>query len=1001
DVNQDDPRVGSSRDNETSPSALHLNTASNSNSVATLFSTLIPVSIYATVCLLIFWVLRRKFPRVYAPRTFLSSLDTHERSDPLPGGWFNWIPAFYRVPDTTVLNKSSIDGYLFLRYLKLLCVICGMGCIITWPVLLPMHTYGGKGSKQLDQLTFGNVVKPNWYYVHAAQAWLFFGFILYMVSRECVFFINLRQAYLLSPYYAERLSSRTVLFTCVPYQILDERKLRKIFGESVRRIWIPRDTDDLDELVNDREETALRLERAENLLIRKVNTAYIKALKNGHPDIYTQRWSQDTEPKEANLSVVSLNSPKSVALKEIDEIASPISPASPGSPDMPSSPREFLRVDGTPGLKTSYGFDGPAPDINGSVAAQWIPYSSRPVHRPLSNYGRRVDTIKWSRRELKEMAPKIAKLRRHYKKGNGRPIAAVFIEFDSQANAQSAYQTLAHHRANHMVPDIVGVRPQEIIWQSLQLRWWERIVRRFAIQAFIAVLVIFWSIPCALVGIISNVKFLTNAVFFLAWINKLPSVILGLISGLLPAVGLSLLMSAVPYIMRGCARAAGVPTQAKIELFTQNAYFVFQVVQVFLVTTLTSAASSAVKGIIDNPMSAQSILAQNLPTASNFYVSYFILQGLAMSATRMVHLGGIFRFQIFSAAIKNPRLRSMRYHRLRIVHWGAIYPVFTNMGVIAISYALIAPLILGVAFIGLCIIYITYRYNLLYIYSSEFDARGLHYPRALKQTLTGIYLAEICMVGLFVLKKAFGPMVLMVGLVIFTALVHISLNDALLPLLYNLPRTLAVEEELRRAGHNGLDAEEPKVEDPEQQDPGYDSDFDPGAENESNIIHDPQTLDRGIPRAEGEKALKLTANGLASFIRFKVRNSPFPGIISSVDFWSYWITPDPLSKPNVVLKWLHPEVFADYSVLRQAVPEYPPIIYDENAVRVAFMPPAMKAKTPRIRVPRDKAGVSLQECRHSGEVLKISDEGAWIDEKGLITVDLDDDPREVWEQMRF
>lgn len=32
-----------------------------------------------------------------------------------------------------------------------------------------------------------------------------------------------------------------------------------------------------------------------------------------------------------------------------------------------------------------------------------------------------------------------------------------------------------------------------------------------------------------------------------------------------------------------------------------------------------------------------------------------------------------------------------RYHRLRAVHWGAVYPVFTNMGVIGKAFlALIA-----------------------------------------------------------------------------------------------------------------------------------------------------------------------------------------------------------------------------------------------------------------------------------------------------------------------
>jgi hypothetical protein len=386
------------------------------------------------------------------------------------------------------------------------------------------------------------------------------GFILYMISRECVYFINLRQAFLLSPYYADRLSSRTVLFTSVPRQILDERKLRRVFGESVKNIWIPKETDDLDHLVEEREQTANRLEKAEIVLIKKVNEAYMKAAKNGHPDIDTKRWSEDSTAKEPDMSVMSVTPtyPESIRSKDAQpEVISPTAPShSPEekediiSPISPATPSEYPRQDGTPLSKTNYGSTGP-PDVNGSIAAQWIPHSWRPTHRPLANYGRSVDTIKWTRNQLKQLAPKISKLRRMNKKGKCIPIGTAFIEFDSQANAQSAYQTLAHHRANHMVPDIVGVRPQEIVWPSLQFKWWEKVIRRFAIQAAIAAMVVFWSLPCGVIGMISNVKFLTKLIPFLGFINKLPTIVLGLISGLLPAVALSLLMSAVPFIMRG------------------------------------------------------------------------------------------------------------------------------------------------------------------------------------------------------------------------------------------------------------------------------------------------------------------------------------------------------------------------------------------------------------------------------------------------------------------
>lgn len=820
-----------------------------------------------------------------------------------------------------------------------------------------------------------------------------------MVSRECVYFINLRQAYLLSPHYSDRLSSRTVLFTCVTQNILEERKLRRIFGDTVKSVWIPRETNELDELVKERDQTASRLERAEIDLIKIANVEYQKALKNGHPDI-----GSVTQASSVRDSKDTNGKPEDTIVREV--------------PESPLSPQSFVRSDGTPIMATSYGFAGPPPDVNGSIAAQWIPAQQRPAHRPIANYGRRVDTIKWTRTRLKELGVKISKLRRDYRKGKGTPYPAVFIEFHTQVDAQAAFQVLAHHRANHMRSEIVGVRPEEIHWPALHFRWWERIIRRFLIQGFVAVMVIFWSIPAGLVGAISNVQMIASKVFFLHWLLKLPSVIIGLISGLLPAVALSCLMAIVPMIMRMSARQAGVATDAKIELFVQGSYFVFQIVQVFLITTLTSAASSVFTQILENPLSARGLLSTNLPKASNFYISYFILQGMAMSATRLVHLGGLFRHQLMSHSGGNPRRIAARYHRLRKIHWGSVYPVFTNMGVIAITYSIIAPVVLGFAAIGFFFVYITYRYNLLYVYSSELDTRGLHYPRALSQLLTGLYLAEICLVGLFGLKGAYGPLVLTFGLVIFTALVHICLSDALSPLLYNLPRTLAAEEELRRAGNHPWTAEQLEdwrdkddtIPDPEATNQGYDSDFDPSDPQE--ISHGEQNS-RGLPVEGADRALNLGTTTLRGIVRNKYRKSPIHTFVTKVNFWTYWITPDPNIKPAnflvaALIKFLHPEVFADYHILRDRIPENIRRVemkYDDNVLKDAFSPPSMRKKSPKLWIPRDAAGVSKQEVAHSGKVIEISDEGAWIDEKGRLSLEMEGETEKwtlkEWERVKF
>jgi len=105
---------------------------------------------------------------------------------------------------------------------------------------------------------------------------------------------------------------------------------------------------------------------------------------------------------------------------------------------------------------------------------------------------------------------------------------------------------------------------------------------------------------------------------------------------------------------------------------------------------------------------------------------------------------------------------------------------------------------LGFATIGMSFFYLAYRYNILFVTDSQIDTKGLIYPRALQQLLTGVYLAEICLIGLFAIAAAVGPLILMIVFLIFTVLYHIQLNDALDPLLNNLPKSLEAEEEYLR-----------------------------------------------------------------------------------------------------------------------------------------------------------------------------------------------------------
>ena len=79
----------------------------------------------------------------------------------------------------------------------------------------------------------------------------------------------------------------------------------------------------------------------------------------------------------------------------------------------------------------------------------------------------------------------------------------------------------------------------------------ERIVRFAATTAFVAAIIVFWTLPVALVGSLSSIIYLAEKVQFLRFLLKIPSAIVGIVTGVLPSVMLAILMALMPIILRG------------------------------------------------------------------------------------------------------------------------------------------------------------------------------------------------------------------------------------------------------------------------------------------------------------------------------------------------------------------------------------------------------------------------------------------------------------------
>ncbi|KAJ8129666.1 hypothetical protein O1611_g3963 [Lasiodiplodia mahajangana] len=850
-----------------------------SASLAAVLSAFIPTWVVGLAFLGIFVLVRRRFPIIYSPRTFLGAVPEKDRIPSSGSGYLDWLHTMRKLPDKFLLYHESLDAYLYLRFLRTIIFICAVGCVLTWPILFPVNATGGGSSTELDRITISNVAKTNHLYAHAIMAWVFLGFVMFTVTRERLWLIGLRQAWTLSTSNAKRLSSRTVLFLSAPRDALEQDNMARYFGDGAVRIWPVTKPETLETLVSERDALVEKLESAEAVLIHKANSRKARGSIDGH--------------NRARLSYYDIPDLVKMAIR------------------LRSKPKVFPF---SPFLNTYLGF----------------PYSKK------------EDTIQSLRDKIKEKEELIEGMRKGHQIGEPHGAAAVFVEFKTQVEAQRACQQVASSNPLALMPRYIGVKPNEVIWDNLTIPTVRRISQQGIANLIVTLTIIFWSIPSGLVGVISNISYLAENVEWLHFLNGLPDPVIGLLSGLLPPLLTSLLSKDIPIIFRKIFKSFGGPTTTVNELKVQKWAYVFQVTQVFLVTAVFSGAATVASQLaqhLQDPTAIPALLARQLPKSSNYYLTYFIVQGTTSAADNLLNYSNLFAY-LFSEYLvdETPRQKFSRYTSMKGIAWGKVFPKFTNFAIIAIAYSCIAPLVLGFAAAGLSLYYFSYRYNLIYVIQPKIDTKGQAYTLALQHLLTGVYIAELALIGFFGLRKAKGPSI-MTGILFFvTILYNVLMNKYMSPLEKFLPADLvsSAEED---------DETTPLL---------------------SNAEEGRDTRSGRVPAPVAEHVIKPT-------VRFFD-----PHAFTSYKFMKAWIQDE-----------------EDYDMEEDEVPEY-----TDSELKRAYLHPALASQTPVIWMARDGMDTSKNEVRETEACgLKASDEGAWLDEKRIVhwnVVDFEKVP--VWKK---
>ena len=304
---------------------------------------------------------------------------------------------------------------------------------------------------------------------------------------------------------------------------------------------------------------------------------------------------------------------------------------------------------------------------------QWMP--SLPL------IGEKVDTIYYCRRE-------VARLNVEIEQDQSTPekyplMNSAFVQFNHQVAAHMACQSVSHHLPNQMAPRLVEISPGDVLWDNMSIKWWEKYIRTAVCFTLFVGIVIGWAFPVTFTGLLSQINYLTTQFTWLRWLRNAPTVVLSIIQGILPQALLGLLLLLLPIILRLLAKEQGAYTGMQIELTVQSTYFTFLFVQVFLVVSISSGITTTITQLANQPYNIPSLLAANLPKASNYFFSYLLLQALSVSSGALLQVGSIFAWFILAPLLDSTaRQKWKRQIDLPTVQWGTFFPVYTNLAAI-------------------------------------------------------------------------------------------------------------------------------------------------------------------------------------------------------------------------------------------------------------------------------------------------------------------------------
>ncbi|KND01591.1 uncharacterized protein SPPG_03389 [Spizellomyces punctatus DAOM BR117] len=810
------------------------------------FNSLVALGFYGA-----FWVLRTRVPLVYSPRTYL--LPERQRTSSLKG--LELLKSCIWASEETLIEKCGHDAYATVFYMRAMFKFFGSLAGLAIITLFPLHATGGQSLFGLNCLTLANIAP--WetvrLWAHLVVSWIYSLACMFTIQQLLAKATKLRHSFLLSNDQRLSVSGYSLLIRDIPKRLRDPTKLHRLFDRvqpgCVHAVVALKRSKTLERYA-ERRRTAR--DTVEKEITKYLQNIMRKQGGNRRKGSITPDLEQGAHEEEIGTEMQEIHHRDN----EEGPVERPHASDSNRLTEMEISPDEY-DVKGSSDEQT----DNPCPDkkVDNSIAIQiasdtsleerremfvgsidssfvWdecidspIPNNEteaagrssktlppspsplsvrRPTRRKMYVLGHKADAISTSLQTLQAVCRKHTTRRLRLYSSEKSYQGAAFVLFTDIFSPHVAALAHIHDRPGVMADRYACVNPDDVIWENLDVPYLQRRGRMLLATAVTLTVTVFWATITTFLSSLASLDKLIYYAPFLGFFNNFSPAVRGVIQGVVPTVAVSVVFQLIPIIMRRLSHFAGQPTYTQIERRLLVFYYIFLVFNILLVITISGSLFTAVVNMIEYPSRILSILATSIPTVSNFFVNYIMLLALGGPSGELL--------QLATLILKPTMLRLFGVTPRGIKEWsktnvfmpGPIMAQHSFVATVGLTYCTVAPLVLVFVVLYFGSYAVAYGYQMQYVYSHLAQTGGLYLHTAARQLFVGVYLHQLVLLGLFLLKRAFAQSAIMAIALAITVLCHRH-ADLYKPLMAAAPAKAVLKMEERMIGTDAVeDAEQ-------------------------------------------------------------------------------------------------------------------------------------------------------------------------------------------------